>query len=797
MEETAVEETAMETALAGETVEETVEEAMAVEEAPMPKILIDPSLVASPLQWTVTEYVNQRAAEYLLSIELADFKKAMEVYGHTDEVRTTQTAIPAKQVDSEFKNLQEWLLRTLGKTDGIARKYQHPIGRKWGRRYAQGGMSLQSTRRILRSVLSREEYDDVDIINSAPTVYDQLADSFDIPHAYLKQYVCQRDELLDSVMQFYSCDRDEAKVKFTVSMYSDKIQQYTHPFLDKYDREMKELQAAFMKRAEYTFIRPYVAKEKNKLGTFFSYVYHFHEGQMLDTVMIYLAEKHPEVEVGVLAYDGFQIKKKAVKADDGTIKLEENPTSLLQEIEQEVSQRLGFLFRFKYKAMDQTMEVPDDFVYNGLPTFDQVCEEFNKTHCKVGYLFVKERGQEKKILTERQIETMYKQRPCLNHGAMSNFISNWLKNNMNMRVFEEMDLYPNDSRCPADVYNLWTPFAYDLIEGEYEVDEEALELILFHMRVLCNHDQQVYDFLLTWLAHAVQHPEIKSAIITLVSKPRAGKGTLVEILKVLLGRKKVLQSSEPKRDVWGDFNGPMKDAYLVNLNEISAKDFYDAYGKYKQLITDGTVMINQKGQDQREMISCHRFLATTNNDDSGPTDEGREVFIRCSDELIGNTDHFNQMRSVIESEGAMRTFWDYLKSYKCPQHIDHTMFPVTSFHKDLKQQNQSNIMHWVEDMVRMAIEKRAEEGDMRLWTYTEKRVPFTYDAHWKDYQSYLEKAKKRCHLDLAKFRRQIKELGEVDGISFPAKPFKMEGKAHRGMILDLEKLKTRFGILGQ
>ena len=59
----------------------------------------------------------------------------------------------------------------------------------------------------------------------------------------------------------------------------------------------------------------------------------------------------------------------------------------------------------------------------------------------------------------------------------------------------------------------------------------------------------------------IQYPEVKSVVVVLISEEGAGKGLLLRFLKGMLGGKKVFESSKPKRDVWGDFNVHMKDAW--------------------------------------------------------------------------------------------------------------------------------------------------------------------------------------------------------------------------------------------
>jgi hypothetical protein len=40
-------------------------------------------------------------------------------------------------------------------------------------------------------------------------------------------------------------------------------------------------------------------------------------------------------------------------------------------------------------------------------------------------------------------------------------------------------------------------------------------------------------------------------------------------MQLMLGKNKVFETTDPSREVWGQFNGLMSDCFLVNLNELS------------------------------------------------------------------------------------------------------------------------------------------------------------------------------------------------------------------------------------
>ena len=69
----------------------------------------------------------------------------------------------------------------------------------------------------------------------------------------------------------------------------------------------------------------------------------------------------------------------------------------------------------------------------------------------------------------------------------------------------------------------------------------------------------------------VQFSVVKTQVPTFISKEGFGISWLIKLFKVMFGNGKVLETSNPSRDVWGDFNGLTMNAFIGNLNEISKK----------------------------------------------------------------------------------------------------------------------------------------------------------------------------------------------------------------------------------
>lgn len=170
----------------------------------------------------------------------------------------------------------------------------------------------------------------------------------------------------------------------------------------------------------------------------------------------------------------------------------------------------------------------------------------------------------------------------------------------------------------------------------------------------------------------------------------------------MLGDDKVFETTNPSRDVWGDFNGMMCNCFLVNLNELSKKDTMEAEGKIKGLITDNALAINQKGIPQYKIKSYHRFITTTNKEEPFNTINGdrRNLIIRSSDEKKGDFTYFETIYSYLDDIHVIRTCYDYFKGIEGMNNFKDISIPQTEHQNNLKELSRSPIELWLESFTR-------------------------------------------------------------------------------------------------
>ena len=202
------------------------------------------------------------------------------------------------------------------------------------------------------------------------------------------------------------------------------------------------------------------------------------------------------------------------------------------------------------------------------------------------------------------------------------------------------------------------------------------------------------------MAQMIQYPATKTICPTFISKEGSGKTTLIVLMEKMLGSSKVYETTNPMRDIWGDFNGRMANTFLVNLNELSKKDTLECQGKIKGLITDGKLTINNKGMNQYDIQSFHRFIITTNNEDPITTksDDRRNLVIKSSNELKGNVDYFNKFYEMINDFNVIKTFYEYLKTLSVDD-FNKIPIPQTEHQNEMKEMNMDIEERWVRDMV--------------------------------------------------------------------------------------------------
>lgn len=593
---------------------------------------------------------------------------------------------------NKIKELCNANVRTGGAIKRVYKYSDDTVRSFGGRLYSKGG--IQQIPCTIRGFLMNNSTD-IDMTNAHPTILLYLCKKHEIRCPMLSEYVRDRNAIFAEL----DMPRAEAKHLYLASINNNKLnKKCKNKAFQQFDAELKAIQLKFFALDEYAEVRESVPLDKrhNWQGSHINRILCSFENQILSCAIHTVNQR--QIEIEVLMFDGLMVKGNFYENSE-----------LLEELRSYTESQFPSLdMQWAYKQHDTSIVMPDDFADDNLEIdgcYTQVKIEFEKTHFKVishesfytqyadGTLKQSSRAGFKIAYEELKYNDLVDKeiKKC-------QFIERWFIDE-DKRKYENADVYPPDVECPPNVFNMWIPFAMELVPlGESTPAE--LKQILNHVLILCNNDQAMADYFCLWIAQMIQFPSVKTIMPTLISKQGAGKGTLMKLFQHMFGTSKVRNEiTTPSRDVWGNFNGMMRQAFLVNLDELSGKDSREASGVLKALIKSDTITINEKGINGTEVRSYARFLCTTNNSDpiTVSNDDRRNCVIRSSDELCKNVEYFDNIYAMLTNSNAVRNIYEYFKTLPCSMNFNSIPIPQSEYQKSMIELSISPIEQWIRE----------------------------------------------------------------------------------------------------
>ena len=599
-----------------------------------------------------------------------------------------------KEVVAHFRKIKDYIKDMIKAKGEMKKLYKHSEASDKGRLY--GSDSIQGLDAIIRGYLFRGRTTDIDQVNSHPKLLRYICRINLIRCPILEEYVNNRDEILEDLK---NDGIEDPKTLLLKVINSEKAPRTKNTFIKDLIKEIKKIRGELLLNDEYNDLLKEAIKHKpnNISGSFINRLLCYYENEVLQIMINHI--NHRGLEIACLSFDGLLIYG---DADE----------KLLTELETEINDYFDGM-NMKLKIKEHSDVITDELlesiplIDDDLPSYENLKREFEEKHAKIINKGMYIQSYNDRVLMKKRMEMFesYEHLKFLEVDADGNekakqFITTWFSD-ANIKKYTDLGIYPPPLTCPPDVYNLWTGFAMEHIDDYKKVD---FDIILNHIKILCNNEEIVSDYIIKWLAQMVQYPAIKTKVPTFISKEGVGKSWLIKLFKVMFGNDKVLETSNPSRDVWGDFNGMMMNAFIVNLNEISKKETMEAEGKLKSLVTEPTIPINMKGKNQFEVESYHRFINTTNSEEpiNSKKDDRRNLIIRCSDEKKGDCDYFDELFGILENKDAVKSFFEYLKSIPDMNKFNNIPTPTTEYHQDLQELSRTPIELFVRNIVEEA-----------------------------------------------------------------------------------------------
>jgi hypothetical protein len=200
--------------------------------------------------------------------------------------------------------------------------------------------------------------------------------------------------------------------------------------------------------------------------------------------------------------------------------------------------------------------------------------------------------------------------------------------------------------CGPEYYNLWRGFAVEPKPGSWE------KLRWHLLNVICDGNQQHFDYLLGWLAFCVQRPGERPEVAVVLRGGRgSGKGFFLRAIGSLFGSH-FLQVSQPGH-MTGHFNGHLQNVLFLFADESFYAGDKRSEGALKTMITEPTITIERKGFDAESWPNRLKIVIASNNDWIVPAgaDERRFFVLDVSDQKKQNHEYFAALQAEIDNGG--------------------------------------------------------------------------------------------------------------------------------------------------
>ena len=605
------------------------------------------------------------------------------------------------------------LKKYLKKISGGSVKVDYKQNNKLGRYFAKNALSLQNISRPIRHTIAKDFYQDIDMKNAHPVILAHYLQAHDIKHPHLNDYINNRDTFFKVMSEpdGMNLNREDAKKKILAIMNGGRMTADDH---DKCPNNIRDFYNEMLSNRMLVMeLEPdLVASTKRKRtdrkksdwnldGAVMNMVLCDYENRILMTMSEFFTTRG--FEIGVLVFDGIMIKKTDGKPIDN---------DLLSECSAYIFQQHQIKIELAIKEMDEGFNL-DNIEFNDYPSLKTKFEE-NMFKCISESLFYNTEDNKCRSLSRTDVQTSYEHLVFItDDGSEKSFIKMWLKD-PDMRVYNYVECLPPPLVELPQTYNLWRGFDVALWDSDKE-QAPALDFILNHIKMLCNWDDDCYDYFIKWLACMFQKPAFKNNVAVLFkTKQGMGKDMFYSLLEKMMGTTYCGNTARVERDIFGDFNGFLKNKILVVLNEFSGAVGFKYSDKLKDLITSTKDKINDKNVKLKDSPSYCHYLFFTNNDFPIKIEaDERRTFVVENLQKVPPKEYFDKFIDIIENnEGGVKLFYNHLMAIDISKTDWKNDRPITEFMRDLLIISQDRELSFLIDLITKPTDSNIVVKDM-------------------------------------------------------------------------------------
>lgn len=231
----------------------------------------------------------------------------------------------------------------------------------------------------------------------------------------------------------------------------------------------------------------------------------------------------------------------------------------------------------------------------------------------------------------------------------------WLKW-PNRKFYESIGLEPGaQAVLPGNILNLWRGLAVEPKPGSWNLLREHIT------DILADGDTEAAAYILRFAAWCVQNPGERAEVaLVFRGEKGSGKGTFARALKDIFGQHGLHIFSA--KHLTGNFNAHLRTCLLLFSDEAFWAGDKQGESTLKGLVTEPTMMIEQKGVDAVQWKNRLKVIMAANNEwvvPAGPMERRYAVF-EVSDRKVDNRPYFAAINAELEAGGLAAMTHDLL-----------------------------------------------------------------------------------------------------------------------------------------
>lgn len=557
--------------------------------------------------------------------------------------------------------------------------------------------SLCSFPSQISAALAQKYYWDLDFVNCHPTLAIQIAAHHSIPTPALEEYCHHREEILKEMMEKTGMTRDEVKTEWIITLFGGMS--FSHPLIPKVKLELTSLANVIQKTNPDLYKNAIDVKMKKKKNC----------NPLYSCLAIYLQDQERKC---LLALDTFLASQgrslDVFKFDGGLLRKQEGEVSLSQLLpacEKAIFAETGYSMELTVKPLTHSYEFQTKSLYPADIVIDDrfACQKFielnENTFLRDGkdvYMIHPTTGlwspvsfsDFNEVLGSCTQDMVFLQESLAGIRTF-NYAGN-LKNIKSM--YEFLPICCKKGKVPIEFLGS--------LETNVESEKEMtlLSTYLELINLVSKHNKEKSEYLLNYLAHALQKPrDLPGVCIVVTGKQGSGKDTLFDIfMNSVIG--KTYQANMKNEDFFNPYDTLKVRKVMVKLEEANKELCFKHRDLLKNIITGTFLSVNPKHKEPYEAENFARFIFTTNSENPIHFEgsDRRFVLYDSSEERVGDNEFWTEIRSLFFCQEAGHVLYKYFMQRDISQ-FDPRIFPISDYQQGIQEESKPILTRFIEE----------------------------------------------------------------------------------------------------